>query len=45
MNNILIVGAGKGIGLETARLLRNENLYTISRNTTPELDELNTQFF
>ena len=45
MINILIVGAGKGIGLETARLLAKENLYTISRNATPELDELKTQFF
>lgn len=45
MNNILIVGAGKGIGLATARLMNTENLYTISRNATPELDQLNTQFF
>lgn len=45
MNNILIVGAGKGIGLETARLMATENLYTVSRNVTPELEELNTQFF
>lgn len=45
MINILIVGAGKGIGLETARLLKEENLFTISRHATPELDELETQFF
>ena len=45
MNNILIVGAGKGIGLEAAKLLASENLYTISRNSTSELDDLNTRFF
>ncbi|MCZ2083044.1 MAG: SDR family oxidoreductase [Flavobacteriales bacterium] len=45
MINILIVGAGKGIGLETARLLKDENLFTISRHATPELDKLGTQFF
>lgn len=45
MINILIVGAGKGIGLETARLLKDENLSTISRHATPELDELGSQFF
>lgn len=45
MSNILIVGAGKGIGLETARLLVDENLLTISRNATPELTSLETAFF
>ena len=45
MSNILIVGAGKGIGLETARLLVDENLLTISRNVTPELTSLETAFF
>ncbi|MGZ5273541.1 MAG: hypothetical protein ACXWCA_04400 [Kaistella sp.] len=45
MKNILIVGAGKGIGLKTAELLRDENLYTISRNLTPELEILKTNFF
>ena len=45
MINILIVGAGKGIGLETARLLKDENLFTISRHATAELDSLETQFF
>ncbi|MGZ5197494.1 MAG: SDR family NAD(P)-dependent oxidoreductase [Kaistella sp.] len=45
MKNILIVGAGKGIGLKTAELLRDENLYTISRNLTPELETLKTNFF
>lgn len=45
MKNILIVGAGKGIGLKTAELLKDENLYTISRNLTPELETLKTNFF
>ncbi len=45
MKNILIVGAGKGIGLKTAQLLPQENLYTIPRNSTPELDNLETHFF
>ena len=44
MKNILIIGAGKGIGLNVAQLLKAENLYTISRNSTPELDHLETQF-
>ena len=45
MKNILIVGAGKGIGLKTAEFLSGENLYTISRNLTPELEALETNFF
>lgn len=45
MKNIVIVGAGKGIGLRSAQLLKNENLFTISRNLTPELELLDTQFF
>ncbi|KIA88703.1 SDR family NAD(P)-dependent oxidoreductase [Kaistella jeonii] len=45
MKNILIIGAGRGIGLKTAQLLKEENLYTISRNLTPELESLGTQFF
>lgn len=45
MKNIVIVGAGKGIGLRSAQLLKNENLFTISRNLTPELETLDTQFF
>lgn len=45
MKNILIVGAGKGIGLKSAELLRNENLYTISRTYTKELEDLDTEFF
>lgn len=45
MKNILIVGAGRGIGLKSAELLKDENLYTISRNFTPELESLKTHFF
>lgn len=45
MKNILIVGAGKGIGLKTAEILKTENLFTISRSLTPELSLLNTHFF
>jgi len=45
MKNILIIGAGKGIGLATAQILKNENRYTISRNLTPELERLKTIFF
>lgn len=45
MKNIIIVGAGKGIGLRSAQLLKKENLFTISRNLTPALEILDTQFF
>lgn len=45
MRNILIIGAGKGIGLKSAQLLKDENLFTISRNLTPELESLGTHFF
>lgn len=45
MKNILIIGAGKGIGLKSAELLKEEKLYTISRNPTPELEILETVFF
>ncbi len=46
MRNIVIVGAGKGIGLATASILQQQDhLYTISRTPTLELDSLNTQFY
>jgi NAD(P)-dependent dehydrogenase (short-subunit alcohol dehydrogenase family) len=42
---ILIAGAGKGIGLKTAEFLSaDHHLITISRNLTPELAALNTEF-
>ena len=45
MNKILIAGAGKGIGLRTAELLNGTcHLYTMSRNLTPDLDLLGTDF-
>lgn len=46
MKNILIAGAGKGMGLETAKQLNGHaNLFTISRNLTEPLAALNTTFF
>ncbi len=44
MKNILIIGAGKGIGLACAWKLRENNLITVSRHETPELAALNTKF-
>ncbi|MES2618073.1 MAG: SDR family oxidoreductase [Bacteroidota bacterium] len=45
MKNILIIGAGKGIGLKTTEALLSHNVFTVSRNLTPELELLNTTFF
>ena len=46
MKNIVIAGAGKGIGLKTAALLQGQHhLFTISRNKTTELSALSTQFY
>ena len=46
MKNILIVGAGKGVGIRTAELLHNDcQLITISRSLTSELEVLNTKFY
>ena len=46
MKNILIVGAGKGVGIRTAELLHNHyQLITISRSLTSELEVLNTKFY
>lgn len=43
MKNVLIVGAGKGIGLRVVELLHKDyNVYTITRNITPELGKLDT---
>jgi len=41
MKNYLVVGAGKGIGLKTAELLKAGNqVFAITRNLTPELESL-----
>jgi NAD(P)-dependent dehydrogenase (short-subunit alcohol dehydrogenase family) len=41
MKNIVIIGAGKGIGLATARLLSQGNqVYAFSRSESADLDEL-----
>jgi len=45
MKNIVVVGAGRGIGLATVKALQSENLYTISRQLTNELEALNTKFY
>lgn len=45
MKNIVVVGAGRGIGLATVKALQNENLFTISRQLTNELEALNTKFY
>lgn len=46
MNNIVIVGAGRGIGLATALLLnQRHHLYTISKTPSVELGSLNTRFY
>jgi len=45
MKNIVVVGAGRGIGLATVKALQNENLFTISHQLTNELEALNTTFF
>ena len=45
MKNIVIVGAGRGIGLATVKALQNDNLFTISHQLTNELEALNTRFF
>ena len=45
MKNIVIIGAGKGIGLATARLLSQGNqVYAFSRSESADLDELNVKF-
>jgi NAD(P)-dependent dehydrogenase (short-subunit alcohol dehydrogenase family) len=46
MKNIVIAGAGRGIGLKTAELLQNQyQLSTISRNNTVELSALKSKFY
>jgi NAD(P)-dependent dehydrogenase (short-subunit alcohol dehydrogenase family) len=44
MKNIVVIGAGKGIGLATAAVLSNENeVYALSKTHSPALDELNVE--
>ena len=44
--NIVVVGAGKGIGLKTTELLSAENnVISISRNETDALSALNSRFY
>ena len=45
MKNIVVVGAGRGIGLATVKALQNENLFTISHQLTNELADFNTAFY
>ena len=46
MKNIIIAGAGRGIGLKTAELLNGQHrLFTISRNETAELEVMKTKFY
>lgn len=46
MKNIIVAGAGKGIGLKIAELLhQNHHVISIARNLTPELSNLNTTFY
>ena len=45
MKNIVIIGAGKGIGLATARLLSQGNqVFAFSRSESDDLDALNVEF-
>jgi len=46
MKNYLVVGAGKGIGLKTIELLKEQNqVYAITRNATPELESTGAKIF
>jgi 3-oxoacyl-[acyl-carrier protein] reductase len=46
VKNIIVAGAGKGVGLKTAALLAEQNqVISISRNMTSELEALNTRFY
>jgi len=46
MKNIVIIGAGSGIGLKTTEKLHNQfHVISVSRNLTPELENLNTDFY
>lgn len=46
MKNIVIIGCGSGIGMATAKELQHShNVVGISKSTTPEVKNLNIQFF
>lgn len=46
MKNIVIVGCGSGIGLATAKELQHSHyILGISKTKTPEIEQLNIQFF
>jgi 3-oxoacyl-[acyl-carrier protein] reductase len=46
MKNIVIIGAGKGIGLKTAELLAKDNIvFAFSNSITPELNEITNHVF
>lgn len=45
MKNIVVVGAGRGIGLATVKALQNETLFSISHQLTNELADFNTAFY
>jgi 3-oxoacyl-[acyl-carrier protein] reductase len=45
MKNIVVIGAGKGIGLATARLLSQGNkVYAFSRSASDDIDGLDVEF-
>lgn len=46
MKNIVIIGAGSGIGLATAKELQNENhVLGVSKTKTPAIEQLNISFY
>jgi 3-oxoacyl-[acyl-carrier protein] reductase len=46
MSNIVVIGAGRGIGLELVKNLQKEhNIYAITRNNTEELSRTNSKIF
>ena len=46
MKNIVIIGAGKGIGLKATEILsQSENIFSYSRSITPELEDLSSTNF
>ena len=46
MKNIVIIGAGNGIGLKTVEKLHDQfHVISVSRKRTSELDAFNTDFY